>query len=191
MDLDYVGQEKGAAGTSFRFDGTDIAASAGEFTFDIVGTGRQLLGWCVDIAQTLIQTPTPYAEAPDLLEGPVVENLDRLFTQHYADVVDWVSSAAFQVAIWEIVYDSADIDLSSGRFSLRDQTPDRVDTMAADFLNLDASAGGYLLSFLRSEASPVPSQNLVTVAPVPLPASAGLMLAGFAFLGAARRRGGA
>ncbi|TCP44424.1 VPLPA-CTERM sorting domain-containing protein [Rhodovulum marinum] len=191
MQLDYVGQEKGAAGTYFRFDGTDMAASAGEFTFDVAGTGQQLLAWCVDIAHRLIQTPTPYASAPDLFGPQIVDNLDRLFTQHYADVTDAVSSAAFQVAIWELVYDSADISLSSGMFSLRDRTPDSVETMAAEFLNLDASAGGYRLSFLRSEAGPVPSQNLVSVAPVPLPASAVLMLAGLAMLGSARRRGGA
>lgn len=188
VQLDYVGQPGGAANVYFDFNGKQTAASAGEFTFDVVGTGTQLLGWCVDIAHWLIQTPTPYQTGATLFGADVVGNLDRLFTQHYADVVDGTSSAAFQVAIWELVYDSGNVGLSTGAFRLRDATPDAVEQMAATFLDLGAASGAYRLDFLASTASPVPSQNLVTVAPVPLPGSGVLILAGLAALGAARSR---
>ncbi|WP_132543366.1 PEP-CTERM sorting domain-containing protein [Rhodovulum euryhalinum] len=189
IDLDYVGQEKGAVNTYFRFLGKNMGASAGGFTFDVAGTGDRLLGWCVDIDHVLIQSATPYTPNPGLFGSEVVTNLDRLFTQHYADVVDAVSSAAFQVAIWELVYDGGNVSLGGGAFSLRGATPDSVEDKAADFLVLDERAGGYLLTFLDSQASPVKSQNLVTAAPapVPLPASAALMLAGLAAFAFARQ----
>lgn len=188
IELDFVGQKSGARNAYFTFGGTQMGASAGEFTFDVVGTGHKLLGWCVDIAHALIQTPTPYQTEAALFAPDVVSNLDRLFTQHYAEAVDAVSSAAFQIAIWELVYDSGSIGLGTGQFQLRSQTEDAVEQKAAQFLALTSQSGGYGLSFLKSAASPVSSQNLVTAAPVPLPASAVLLLAGLGALGVARMR---
>ncbi|WP_287184161.1 PEP-CTERM sorting domain-containing protein [Rhodovulum sp.] len=188
IELDYIGQQKGGVNTYFRFDGEWMGAQAGEFTFKVLGTEDQIAAWCVDIAHVLIQSATPYAPDPGLFDAGVVANLDRLFTQHYHAVVDAVSSAAFQVAIWELIYDGGDVGLGAGRFLLSDQTPEKVRIAAQGFLDLDARAGGYQLSFLRSEASPVPSQNLVTVAPVPLPASVMLLLAGLGLMGAVGAR---
>ncbi|WP_254813731.1 VPLPA-CTERM sorting domain-containing protein [Rhodovulum sp. ES.010] len=188
LQLDYVGQETGAKNVYFTFDGGAKAARGGEFTFDVVGTGDRLLAWCVDLAHNLVKTSTPYETAAGLLGAEAVGNLDRLFTQHYGDATDAIASAAFQVAIWELVYDSDDIDLSSGRFALRGATSGAVEDKAAEFLALSGETGGYRLTFLRSTAAPTKSQDLVTVAPVPLPAAAGFLLAGLAALGAAGRR---
>jgi hypothetical protein len=41
--------------------------------------------------------------------------IDELWARHYAEVIDATTGAAFQVAIWDIVYD-ADFNLGAGNF---------------------------------------------------------------------------
>lgn len=189
VDLDFTGFNPGSKTVYYTFLGNDKGANAGQFEFLVDGGPDTLLAWCVDLAHTLIQTNTTYTPGASLFSPSVVENLDRLFTQHYAKVVDAITSAAFQVAIWEYVYDT-DGNLATGDFRLRSSTADAVEIRAAEFVTLGAESGGYELTFLKSTpASGAKSQDLVTAAPIPLPAAGWMLIAGLAGLAAARRRG--
>ncbi|WP_426371127.1 VPLPA-CTERM sorting domain-containing protein [Aliiroseovarius sp. PTFE2010] len=193
VTLDYLGQDPGARNVFFRIDSVSGGASAGQFKFDVVDRSQELLAWCVDITTRLRTDATEYTVDTDMFAPDVTGNLDKLFTQHYAAVTDATSSAAFQTAIWEIVYDTGNFDLYDGRFTLRSKTPDAVETMATSFLALGNAVGGYSVSYLDAGVSAggaAYSQNLVsvTLSAVPLPASALLLVAGLGALGAARRR---
>lgn len=188
VDLDFTGFQPGPQAVYYTFDETPGGASAGQFAFEVDGGSDTLLAWCIDLAHTLIQTKTPYTHNASLLQPAVIGKLDRLFTQHYAKVVDAITAAAFQIAVWEYVYDT-DGDLSEGRFKLSSTTAEAVAVEAAEFVTLGSESGGYTLTFLQSTpASGAKSQDLVTATPIPLPAAGWMLLAGLAGLAAARRR---
>ena len=94
--------------------------------FNVVSTDNvSFLAWCIDLADSLILNNTVY----DVVDTPLtfgtanvadaVDNLSRLFTGFLGDVDTGDESAAFQVAIWEIISDTgAGLDLNAGSFKL-------------------------------------------------------------------------
>lgn len=137
-------------------------------------------------------TDAPFGNSGVNLVGAGIGRIASIFNANYSDAVtsNRDSSAAFQMALWEAVYDD-DMNIDTGLFQAS-STTDAVNDLASEFL---AAADGYTgpnlwdLSFLESTASNR-RQNLVTAAPsaVPLPASGLLLLAAFGGLAAARRR---
>ncbi len=100
-----------------------------------------------------------------------------------------VKAAGFQLALWEVVYETgASYDLTAGSFTGAgsDAAGAAVDTAAAAYLGGiptgDETAVGP--RFLESDDF----QDLVTVAPIPLPAAGFLLAFGIAGLGFAGRR---
>jgi hypothetical protein len=189
LNLDYIGQDPGGKNVHYEFNGENAAAHAGQFKFDIVGSGGQsLLAFCIDLANTLVQSETHYKKVPTLLGEGATLLLDKLFTQFYASIDTGTKSAAFQVAIWEAITDSDDLNLNGGNFKLRSKIGADVADQANHYLqNLGDETGGYVLAFLESQSHPA-SQNLVTVSAVPLQAAGGFLLAGLGGLAALRRR---
>ena len=77
--------------------------------------------WCIRLNQTFGfgNTYTDYVAAPENV--PVLTALGQLFTLAHASALsDADHSAAFQLAIWELVYDGTNHDLTSGGFSVSD-----------------------------------------------------------------------
>ncbi len=158
------------------FDGT---YRAGQFEFTLDGI-EDILAFCIEVTQGL-RDNKDYEDTPGLFSTAVIDNIDRLFTSAYDSITDGVSAAAFQVALWEIVEDTATgIDLTSGNFltpSNTNTTQQQVRTTAQSFLDGLGSAdtGGFALRFFAADDS----QDFVTferISPVPLPASGLLLL---------------
>lgn len=185
----------GIGGQAVRISGTNVRhgsarVSAGGFALTSEDVG-DFLAWCLDTAKLLqlasdyAVTATPFESDPELTAGQKAD-MKRLFDTAYDDLLgaapDGGASAAFQLALWEIVNETAtagggpDYDLSGGTFLAGEGAGASA---AADAL-LDglgaAPTGDYRLVFLESAASPA-SQNLVTVVATPLPAG-GLLLFG-------------
>ena len=184
-------------------------ARAGGFSLKATPLG-DFVAWCVDIAANL-SLPNPYAktDTPFALSGDdissKVSTIENLFETSYStlDLTSNVQSAGFQLALWEILYETSgsfdlDGDPANGtRGSFYQTRTGGSQSAAESFANgLLAGLGGpieqnYKLTFLQSipDAQGQRSQNLVTVTAVPLPAAGFLLVAGLAGLAMVRRRG--
>lgn len=91
--------------------------SAGGFNGTWNGQGIEF--WCIDLYDTFSfgGSYTDYVAAPE--STPVLTALGQLFTlAHDLALSDADHSAAFQLAIWELVYDGGNHDLMGGNFSV-------------------------------------------------------------------------
>lgn len=166
---------------------------------------NSFIAWCLDILNTLsiptggrdyTVTDTPFAGDP--LAGPRLDNVKGLFETAYSsvDLTDDVQSAGFQLALWEVLYETYSVfDLTTGTFTqTRSGTAqDAAETAANDYLALlDGGIVTQAYAFTFYESSRASdgrqlSQNLVSVAPVPLPAAAWMLGLGVAGLFGVRR----
>ena len=142
-------------------------------------------------------TGTPFSNSVNLMtidSGYTgVDRLQRIFDAGYSTaLVNTVSSAGFQVALWNAVYDT-DWSVSQGAGEFYQVGTENEDVRSAANTSLSAAMdyrGGkkWNLTFLESTATDPRSQNLVTMAPVPLPAAGFMLLTALGGLFAARRR---
>lgn len=165
------------------YDGT---YRAGQFAFNKNGIDA-FLAFCIEVTQGLRDGHT-YNSTPTLFDQAVIDNVDRLFSSAYDTVTNGLAAAGFQVALWEIVEDTATtLDLTSGSFSAVD-APNNTGVIATAQGYLDglasATMGQYNIAFLHSPTS----QDVVTVSEVPLPASGLLLLSAGGLLMVRRKR---
>ena len=180
--------------------------NAGAFNMKDQDTLESFTVFCLDLLANIYPkrdygyktTETPFSNSVDLMtiDGSGytgVDRIQRIFDAGYSiALVNTVSSAGFQVALWNAVYDTDwSVSLDAGDF-YQDGMNEGVRTAANAFLR-DAenySGGGkkWNLTFLESTATDPRSQNLVTMAPVPLPAAGFMLLTALGGLFAARRR---
>lgn len=160
-------------------------AQAGQFRLSGSGGFGNFLAFCVDLAK-FMSSGNSYSTSSGSAFGATVDGyIDRLFTSAYASVDTAVEGAAFQLALWEIITDTGSAySLTSGGFKAT--AGSAVTAQANSYLAglAGASTGGYTITYLNSGTS----QNLVTVAPVPLPAALGMLGLGVASLFGLRRR---
>jgi hypothetical protein len=173
--------------------------SAGAFNTK-VDSGPTFESWCADLWQTLSfntayslgagQTYTyqpsmvGYVTAARTLTQATVDDLSRLYTQaHTAIVGNSSNSAALQLAMWEVLFEtSGSYDLAAGNVFAA-SSPIRA-TATAWLTNLGSYSPDYVVSGYVSTSR----QDVIVFAPVPEPGTYALLLAGLGMMGFIMRR---
>jgi hypothetical protein len=152
-----------------------------------------IIFWCIELTQTFsfgthFTTYVPSAASNALLS--------QLFTAAYAGALSSTqNSAAFQLAIWEIIYDGGDLNLSGGGFKVLDNKGNAATVATAQgFLNsVLAALPSYNLVFLsESNHQDFVTANLIptTTTKVPEPGSLALIAIALIAAGFVRTRSG-
>ncbi len=175
-------------GVRFLLDGqTNKRASAGMFVLDYRfegGDWNEFYSFCLQPDVFLMPFSNPYTVS-DLPSSGYNTAISELWGRNRANVLDDISAAAFQVAIWELAYDG-DRSLDTGSFQLVSRGA--VRRLASNWLaELDGT--GWMASNLRvlSNSPKGPDrQDLITA--VPEPTSLALLLGCLGALSLRRRR---
>lgn len=170
---------------------------------------NSFVAWCLDIANNLSipsggqeyhQTDTPFAATIGPITPTRLDQVEKLFETSYAtlDLTSNAQSAGFQLALWEILYETdPTLGLTSGDGTFyqsggSNSARDAANAFIAIVEDPTASVTqNYQFTFwesgVNSDGKQL-SQNLVSVSAVPLPAAAGFLLVGLGALGALRAR---
>ncbi|MCZ2103294.1 MAG: hypothetical protein LC137_02845, partial [Burkholderiales bacterium] len=155
-------------------------------TGGIFAEGDKFIAWCLEMAFSAGPYPGSFVvtgepASIDAISG--AEALKLLFTKYASAVNNAVTSAAMQLAIWEIVEDGSDYNLDTGSFNVisagtpgSQEAIDQAQTWL-DYVKLNPTAWneGYKIVKLTNTAEGR-YQDLVTFIPTPLPGAALLFL---------------
>ncbi len=161
------------------------------------GLGPTFRSFCADFFQGVSEgndytfDPVAFADLPDVAGNATkMAKIQELYDRFYDVATDAEKGAAFQLALWEILYDPTNTDLSSGNFTaIGPGNPSGI-AVAQSWLNLigDGSipdpAQKYTLSGLLSGTA---QDQIVPSTPVPAPAGLVLLVIGAAGLIARRK----
>ena len=169
------------AGVNIHFTGRTDLSGVRAGAFGINDGTNDWLAFCVDLFESYALGSGFMPEVNPV--RPFMDRLDKLYTTYFADVDTGTEAAAFQVAIWEIIYDS-DLNVGDGSFKLT--STGSVLTQVNTYLSGldDKAGGGYAFTFLNKQGA----QDLVIASPVPLPAGGLLLLGALGAMGVARRK---
>lgn len=134
---------------------------------------------------TLENVPPPGVSLATIVNGmSKADYLRKLWALHAGQVADGATGAAFQTAVWDIVYD-ADFSLSLGNFRATGAATTLAQSWLTDVKN---SQVAYTAPNLVALTNP-DGQDQIAAAPVPLPSAAlgGLVLLGGVGLARSRR----
>jgi hypothetical protein len=185
----FTGFEHGSKTVTYSLSGTNAVKSggtqAGGFA-TVLNGGATFESYCVDLYQQ-ISFGTPYTDYSNVGSGHVFNNgnayadLSRLYARA-GSVLNAVSEAAFQLAVWEIAYEKTGsvYDLLSGDASFGAAA--NVLTLASSWLTSLGGAGP-TIHVLESGR-----RQDVIFAPVPEPETYALLMLGLGAVGVVSRR---
>ena len=198
LDLVYDGSSAfgtptWAESATITYGTTSQSVGAGLMRLKDTISGQSLTAFCIDVFHFLGSRPGAYeSTSTSLFSEAVTTNISRLYNTAYSLVDSAVEAAGFQFALWEIVTETGgSLDIASGYFKADGSSG--AETLASGYLAglAGPATGNYDLTFLMSMKSPE-GQDLISgspsVAAVPLPASALLLVGGLAGLGGMARR---
>jgi len=193
--LQYLGPAYGGyiSITGLTNTPSPVTSSPSAGGISMLNGGGSFAAWCVDISSWL-NTSSSGADNYTLTSGAsfysgspnTVEALERLASQHLASISTVAASGAFQLAVWEVVYEnSGTYDLNGGTFYV-DSPDSAIDTANSWLAALGDSASTMTLSVWASSTS----QDLAvfSAAPIPEPEIYAMLLAGLGLMGFVARR---
>ena len=165
--------------------GLSMGGSPGAGAFAGTWDGDPIIFFCVELTQ-YFSFGANYVYSASLPNNATFTLLGKLFTEAYGSALsDATHSAAFQLAVWEIVFDGGDLHLNSGGFKVtNDYGHGATVTLAQQWLDgLAGASDGYDVYFLQNDAH----QNFITSTHVQVPPTNGRVPepAPIALLGAA------
>jgi hypothetical protein len=160
----------------------------GGFKMGVGNTNQSITAWCVDVFDWLHSASYSNGNLSSINHN---DKLQQLVNQRYASVTNAQTSAAFQLAVWEIVTEAGNtFNLGNGQFKAWGGNTTAI-AMANDWLKLDKTTGNrnYKIDYYFYGNMPNGvTQNLISVSPVPLPAAGLLMLSALGLGGLVKRR---
>lgn len=172
-----------------------VGAGGFNASFDPTGPApaTSFVAYCIDLAQNFSWN-SPFSvtqtNVTSLFGTFKAEALDRLYTQHFATATTPTLSAAFQLAVWEIVTETsastfAAFGLGSGTFKALAGDSTARGTADTWLQNLGSGgSGGYTLTALVSGSH----QDQMMATPVPEPETYMMLLAGLGLMAFVARR---
>jgi len=157
----------------------------------------QLRTFCADLFQnisppnTYTFTTGPISGLPDVGTDPTRLGLiQRLFDRHYETATDAANGGAFQLALWELLYDGpGSLNLASGNLIVT--SPDTVPAVALAktwLASLEMADPSDVVKYQLVGLYSPTAQDQIAVHPEPIPAPAGVVLGLVAMGGFAARR---
>jgi hypothetical protein len=200
VNATFTGVSPGQSVT-MRLNGNNINTTAGAFNFvrkaadpgTLPGFTPTFQGFCIDLTE-YVQVGHDYswtthavADSPTSNAGPMgaanAARLGRLFANHFTGLSSAQQYAAFQIAVWEIVFDDG-VNLDSGDLKCTN-APSGTKDLAQSWLNTLGSGAGWNLIAIDDEPGCAQGHQGYVMAPAP--GAAALMGMG-ALAGARRKR---
>lgn len=160
------------------------------------GLGPTFRSFCGDFFQDVSLgndytfTPGTLIDLPDVNSAVQVRKITELYDRYYDVATDAEKGAAFQLALWEILYDPNNTNLSSGDFTaIGPGNPSSIG-VAQSWLNIigdDSIPDPERKYTLTALLSPSAQDQIVPTTPVPAPAGVVLLVIGAAGLIARRK----
>ncbi|MFY9327889.1 MAG: hypothetical protein WAO76_07700 [Georgfuchsia sp.] len=133
-------------------------AYVGGFNMLNTSTNKSLIAWCVDIFDNLQSATYNNGNASSINN---IDKLQQLVNQDYSKVNDKETSAAFQLAVWDIVNEASDatsFNLSTGNFKASGTGLSNAILLANDWLQLDeADTGNYNIAYFQYGNGVIPN----------------------------------
>jgi len=195
--VQFLGYSHGSVGVDFQILGplpTSGSTGAGGFLTKVNGADPAFTTYCVDLYQYIAFNQPPYAgytnvpaSAHLFRNAGAAVDLARLYSSgHVVDSA--VTEAAFQLAVWEIAYEtSGTYKLNDGDARFGGGSADALAALAlaTDWLGNLGTGNGYSVRVLESGTY----QDEVFATPIPEPGALSLAFAALGAAGAVSRRG--
>ncbi len=180
---------------SFTVAGTSRSANAGLYVLDFshdLSAGStswsQFLSFCLEPDVNLTGFSNPYTAMSLSAAGYNSQAVAELWGRYRDDVVNDVTAAAFQIALWELGYDGGSKNLAAGAFVVNNPASTPYALAAGWLASLDGTGpkAHNLAVLVDNQRDRYDRQDLIVE--IPVPATALLMGAGLIGFGLRRRK---